>query len=369
MAMASVVITIAKRSNSSLLCRLSGKAFGLNHTIYSYGYRSIHQHHRSGSHLFALAMATDATFQSSIAIATPESTTLNCNILQVNSALSPLGTTIRLFGRKGSRMGHHIQNLEEMAHSDSREEAKHRREEKKKNSKKSRLSSKKDISKDNILEEDDTAVGVGGGGSDGDFGPKEDEFGNPLLPNQKAVRSNMLMVVASLERSFSSLRGGEATPELFDSVRVSTYGETMSLGSVGQTVIEDPQRATISCYDPSVAADVRDAIRDIPGMNLNPYIEEGGSGVVIIPIPRASEESRTEIVKELFRMSENGKQRINKIRRGAMDIINKGKQGKLEGISKDDAFRVGKEVDSVQKDVLAVLKDIVEKKQKSVMED
>lgn len=32
-------------------------------------------------------------------------------------------------------MGHHIQNLDEMAHSDSREEARHRREEKKKKSK------------------------------------------------------------------------------------------------------------------------------------------------------------------------------------------------------------------------------------------
>lgn len=264
-------------------------------------------------------------------------------------------------------MGHHIQNLDEMAHSDSREEARHRREKKKKKSKKHRLDFKKERSKEGFVEEDETTGG--GEPADSDFGPKEDEFGNPLLPESSAVRSSMLMVVASLERSCSSLRGGEVTPELFDSVRVSAYGETVSLSSVGQVVIEDQQRATVSCYDPSVAADVRDAIRDMPGMNLNPYVEEGGSGVVVVPIPRASEESRKEIVKELGRKAENGKQRISKIRRGVMDIVNKGKQGKLEGISKDDAFRVGKEVDTVQKEVLAVLKDIVEKKQKSVMED
>lgn len=266
-------------------------------------------------------------------------------------------------------MGHHIQNLDEMAHSDSREEAKHRREEKKKNSKKARMSSKESPSEDSTEEDDDVSGSGSGGGADDDFGPKEDDLGNPLLPESSAVRSKMLMVVASIERSFASIRGGETTPELFDAVRVSAYGETVSLSSVGQVVIEDQQRATISCYDPSVASDVRDAVRDMQGMNLNPYVEEGGSGVVIIPIPRASEETRREMVKELGRQFENGKQRVRKIRRGAMDIINKGKQGKLEGVSKDDAFRVGKDVDSVMEEVLAVLKDIVEKKQRSVMED
>lgn len=260
-------------------------------------------------------------------------------------------------------MGHHIETLNETAHNDSREEAKHRREEKKKKSKKARMSSQKESEPAENTDDDNE------GGSDDDFGPKEDEFGNPLLPESSAVRSNMLMVVASLERSFASIRGGEATAEMFDTVRVSAYGETVPLSSVGQVVIDDPQRASISCFDPSVSPDVRDAVRDMPGMNLNPYVEEGGSGVVIIPIPRASEETRKEMVKELGRQSENGKKRIRNIRRKAMDIIKKGKDGKLDSISKDDAFRVGKEVDSVTEEVLSVLKDIVEKKQKSVMDD
>ena len=252
-----------------------------------------------------------------------------------------------------------------MAHNDSREEAKQRREDKKKKSKKARLASQKE----GDASPDDSSSNEEDNSKDGDFGPKEDEFGNPLLPEIDAVRSNMLMVVASLERSFSSIRGGEATPELFDAVRVSAYGETVPLSSVGQVIIEDAQRATISCYDPSVASDVRDAVRDMQGMNLSPYIEEGGSGVVIIPIPRVNEETRKEIVKELGRQAENGRQRVRKIRRSAMDVIKKGKDGKLEGISKDDAFRLGKDVESVTEEVLSVLNDIVEKKQKSVMED
>jgi ribosome recycling factor len=270
--------------------------------------------------------------------------------------------SIRLFGRKASKMGHHIENLDEMAHQDSREEARNRREEKKKKSKKARMSSSKEAAAtDSSDEADDEVVD--------DNIDNVDEDGNQLLPESTTVRSKMLLVIASIERSFASIRGGEATPELFDNVRVSAYGEIVPLSSVGQVVIEDAQRATISCYDPSVASDVRDAVRDMPGLSLNPYLEEGGSGVVIIPIPRVSEETRKEIVKELGRQAENGRQRIRKIRRSAMDIVKKGKDGKLEGISKDDAFRVGKEVDSVTEEVLSVLNDIVDKKQKSVMED
>ena len=266
--------------------------------------------------------------------------------------------SIRFFGRKASKMGHHLESLDEMAHNDSREEARSRREEKKKKSKKARMSSSKEAA---ATGNDDEAVD--------DSIENVDEDGNQLLPESSTVRSKMLLVIASIERSFSSIRGGEATPELFDNVRVSAYGEIVPLSSVGQVVIEDAQRATISCYDPSVANDVRDAVRDMPGLSLNPYLEEGGSGVVIIPIPRVSEETRKEIVKELGRQAENGRQRIRKIRRSAMDIVKKGKDGKLDGISKDDAFRVGKDVDAVTEEVLSVLNEIVDKKQKSVMED
>ena len=263
-------------------------------------------------------------------------------------------------------MGHHIQNLDEMAHNESREEASKRREEKKTKSKKARLASHKagEPGEAAAVENDSED-----GGADDDVGPGVDEFGNALLPEPDAIRSKMLAVVASLDRSFSSIRGGEATPELFDAVRVSAYGEMVPISSVGQVVIEDQRRATISCFDPAVASDVQDAVHDMQGMNLAPYVEEGGSGVVVVPMPRVSEETRREIVKELGRQAENGRQRVRRIRRGAMDVVKKGKDGKMEGTSKDDAFRVGKDIESVTEEILLRLNDIVAKKQKSVMED
>lgn len=356
--MASIIGATATRGNSaSLLCQAAvrlGRTPSTFRKVSSAAtscQRLIQDVRTVGSRAAAVTLSSSTTSST-----TSQPTSLN-NVQYTSSAGS-----IRLFGRKASKMGHHIESLDEMAHKDSREEARSRREEKKKKSKKARMSSPKEATaSDNNDKAENEMID--------DNIENLDEDGNQLLPESTTVRSKMLLVIASIERSFSSIRGGEATPELFDNVRVSAYGEIVPLSSVGQVVIEDAQRATISCYDPSVANDVRDAVRDMPGLSLNPYLEEGGSGVVIIPIPRVSEETRKEIVKELGRQAENGRQRIRKIRRSAMDIVKKGQAGKMEGISKDDAFRVGKDVDSVTEEVLSVLNEIVDKKQKSVMDD
>ncbi|KAL7545606.1 hypothetical protein ACHAWF_008950, partial [Thalassiosira exigua] len=334
------------------------------HAVPPRGWRSVQiGHGRAPQQLMAMAIAVNVnpTQWQTRSIGS----TLNRENLRLeNTTLLALGPTTRSFGRKASRMGHHIQNLDDMAHADSRKEAKQRREEKKKKSKKARLDSHKEKStsdEDENSEDDAT---------DDDFGQMEDESGNPLLPDPGTVKKKMMMVLASIERSFSAIRGGETTPEMFDTVRVSAYGgEKMLLKEVAQVVIEDSQRATINCFDPSLASDVRDAVRDMPGMNLNPYLQDNVSGVIIVPTPRPNEETRLELVKEIGRQGENAKQRVRNIRRKANDVVNKGKQGKLEGISKDDAFRVGKDLDSVTEEVLSFLKEMVESKQKSVMED
>ena len=66
--------------------------------------------------------------------------------------------------------------------------------------------------------------------------------------------------------------------------------------------------------------------------------------------------------------AENTRQRVRRIRRGAQDVVKKGKDGTLgPGISKDDAFRVGKEIDVVTEECIDVLNQVVAAKEKSVM--
>jgi ribosome recycling factor len=55
------------------------------------------------------------------------------------------------------------------------------------------------------------------------------------------------------------------------------------------------------------------------------------------------------------------------MRRKALDTVKLAKDGKLEGISKDDAFRVAKEIDVVVEEVTKLINDAVHDKEASIM--
>jgi len=194
----------------------------------------------------------------------------------------------------------------------------------------------------------------------------DDEDALPTLPDPNDVKQRMLKVVTHLENSFRAIRGSEPTPELFEVIPVSAYDSTMPLSSLCQVVISTPTRVLLNCFDPSTAPAVRDAVRD-SGKNLNPMMDENDKGTIVVPMPRPSAETRASVVKQLGKQTEVAKQRVRRIRRGAQDVVKKGKDGKLEGISKDDAFRVGKEIDGVTEEVGGVLDGILKKKTEDVM--
>ena len=72
---------------------------------------------------------------------------------------------------------------------------------------------------------------------------------------------------------------------------------------------------------------VRHAIRDAPGLGLNPSIEEGA---VRIPLPRVSMETRQATAAALAKRAEAGRQRIRGARRRVLTTVKQGVAGKLE---------------------------------------
>ena len=277
---------------------------------------------------------------------------------------------IRQFGRKASKMGHHIEKAEELAHRAERQDARAKRNKKKEGRKggggnDAESESAADSTTpgrsmevvDLHIEEDATETVFERGSADA-----EDLID---LPDTDDVKSRMARVVDAVVDSFRAIRGAEPTPELFEPIMVRAYGELTPLSAVAQVVISSPNQATLTCYDPETAKAVSEAVRD-SGLNFNPRIEEGGGGVVV-PIPKVSMETRKALAKQLGKAAEASRQRLRRIRRAAHDICKKGQAGKLEGISKDDAFRRGKEIDAITEEMVALLNQKVEEKQNSVM--
>jgi ribosome recycling factor len=100
--------------------------------------------------------------------------------------------------------------------------------------------------------------------------------------------------------------------------------------------------------------------------NLNPQKEE--DGVIRIPLPRPSKELRLETVKSLHKRAEQFRMRLRNVRSKSLKVVKQGVVGHLEGISKDDAFRVQEEVEKITEDMISRLNSLSEEKEKSVMQ-
>jgi ribosome recycling factor len=269
--------------------------------------------------------------------------------------------------KHAAKTGNHLETLNDMAHDKSREEAQERRTKKKDKKATKKNKGKKDDDthtaaavSDEQEHDDDDNDDMDDAHDDDDFNDEEDE---ELLPNPVRVKQRMQKIVERFEESLKAIRGSEPTPELFDDVLVDAYGSMAPLKSVAQVVIVTATQATATCFDPATAKAVSTAIRD--ALSLNPSIEEGG--VVKIPLPRVSMETRQKTAAALGKKTESFRQRIRKVRRKALDVVKQGVAGKLEGVSKDDAFRVQKEVEALTDQVIQSLNDSAEKKHESIM--
>eukprot|EP00541_Cyclophora_tenuis_P001491 CAMPEP_0116546286 /NCGR_PEP_ID=MMETSP0397-20121206/3147_1 /TAXON_ID=216820 /ORGANISM="Cyclophora tenuis, Strain ECT3854" /LENGTH=298 /DNA_ID=CAMNT_0004070709 /DNA_START=442 /DNA_END=1341 /DNA_ORIENTATION=- len=201
-----------------------------------------------------------------------------------------------------------------------------------------------------------------------DFGERtegDDDEDVPSLPDPQGVEVRMMQVVERLAERWKSIRGGEPTPALFESIPVAAYDDMVPLQEVAQVVIVSPTLAQVTPYDPSLTKEVRVAIRD--ALEVNPQTDENDPNVVSVKLPRVSLETRQKTVKQMGKQAEAARKHIRNLRRKAMDVVKQGKDGKLSGISQDDAFRVGKQIDTVCNDAIQALNQMFESKQDSIL--
>jgi len=290
--------------------------------------------------------------------------------------------------RHSSKIGHMKETLDELAHRPEREAAQERRQKKKEKANAKKHPNKHpttaagaaavnddddDASDDLDFLKDHGDVADHGDGDDDehhddDDEEEEDENAEPTLPDLAKIESKMMKYVNRFEESLKAIRGAEPTAEMFDEIQVMAYGSPTPLKAVGQVVIVSPTLAQITCFDPSVAKDVQKAIQLSLDQQFNPQLEEGGGSTIKVPLPRVSMEVREQTAKQLKKKAEATKQRIRQVRRKAMELVKKGKDGKLTGISKDDAFASGKEIDALVETILSErLQKLVDEKMKSIM--
>lgn len=166
----------------------------------------------------------------------------------------------------------------------------------------------------------------------------------------------------ALKRELAKVRTGRASPELLDSIRVDYYGTPTPINQLASVSVPEPRMLVIKPWDKSSIALIERAIQTSP-IELNP---QNDGEIIRIPTPPLTEERRRDLTKVVRDYGEKCKVAIRAARHEAKDLL---EDLKKEGeVGEDEADRAMKKVEAIVQEGTQRTDQIVEKKEKDVME-
>ena len=168
--------------------------------------------------------------------------------------------------------------------------------------------------------------------------------------------------IDSLRKEYQRVRTGRASTSLLDEVKVDSYGNLSPLNQVAPLSVPEARTITIQPWDSKMIQPIEKAI-----MNANLGLTPANDGKTIrLNLPPLTEERRKDIVKQLKRDAEESKVALRNIRRDAIDQLKKLEKDK--SISEDELKRAEKEVQDSTNSHVAKIDEVLQHKEKEVME-
>lgn len=164
-----------------------------------------------------------------------------------------------------------------------------------------------------------------------------------------------------LNKEYTQLNIGRASPMVLDGISVDSYGSRMPLKNVANISIEDPKTLRIAPWDKS---QVKEIEKSIMAGNLGLSVATDDLGIRVI-FPQLTTESRQTLVKILKEKLEESRITVRRERERIWDDVQqKEKEGKL---TEDEKFRAKEELQKIIDEVNKSLEANFDKKQKEVM--
>jgi ribosome recycling factor len=142
----------------------------------------------------------------------------------------------------------------------------------------------------------------------------------------ESTKEQMNSNIAHLEKAFSKIRAGKASPSMLDNVTVDYYGSVTPLGQSSNINTPDAKTITVQPWDKTMLEAMDKAILDA---NLG-FTPMNNGELLIINIPPLTEERRRDLAKKAKSETENAKISIRNARKEANDELKK-----LDSISED----------------------------------
>lgn len=160
-----------------------------------------------------------------------------------------------------------------------------------------------------------------------------------------------------LQKEFSVIRTGRATPMILDFVQVEAYGQKMSIKELANISVEDAKTVKIEPWDQSVAKSIEKAITTSNlGLSMAPF--EKGLRIIF---PELTSERREQFVKVVKSKLEEARVSLRGLRdKTWKEIEEKEKAG---GMGEDDKFRLKEDLQKIIDEANQKLEMVADKKE------
>ncbi len=143
---------------------------------------------------------------------------------------------------------------------------------------------------------------------------------------KKDAEARMKKAIEALGNNFNKIRTGRAHPSLLDGITVDYYGSPTPLSQVANINIEDARTLSVSPWERNLVPAIEKAIMK-SDLGLNPSTN---NGLIRIPLPMLTEETRKNFIKQARAEAENGRVAVRNVRR---DVL-----GDIKALLKDKAI-------------------------------
>ena len=175
-------------------------------------------------------------------------------------------------------------------------------------------------------------------------------------------KAQMRKSVESTKENFAGIRTGRANPALLNGLTAQYYGAPTPIKAVASIGVPEPRTLAVTPFDPSQANAVEKAIRD-SDLGVSPRRE---GNVIYVTLPELTEDRRRDYVKLARSKAEEGKVAVRNIRRKTKEGIDT--TVKDGDIGEDEGDRLLKDLDKVTREITDELDELLDAKEKEIME-
>ncbi len=178
----------------------------------------------------------------------------------------------------------------------------------------------------------------------------------------REAKERMQKSVDATARELARVRSGKASPSLLDGIKVDYYTNMVPINQAATISVPEPRLIVIQPWEKKMVPEIVKTIMR-SDLGLNPVAE---GNVIRLPIPPLTEDRRKDLVKQIKNTVEEGRVAIRNIRRDANDQLKKAEKAKE--ISEDEQHRTADKVQELTDDFIKKLDEILEHKEKEIME-